>query len=102
MRIYGKLSAVWGVFLVLLLGLAMVLPGAAAAQQMQERKVYVFGNSLVHHLTDSDDTTVPHWLNRIAQAGGNRLALDGSWGFFAISCLICPPGRAGLSARCVR
>ena len=101
MRIYGKLSAVWSVFLVLVLGLAMVLPGAAAAQQMQERKVYVFGNSLVHHLTDSDDTTVPHWLNRIAQAGGNRLVLDGSWGFLRnfVSDL---PARPGWSFREVR
>ncbi|MDP5349243.1 MAG: hypothetical protein NWQ32_12750, partial [Paracoccaceae bacterium] len=70
-----------GAFLAVVLALATLLPGQGQAQQMQDRKVFVFGNSLVHHLSSSDETTVPHWLNRIARADGNRLSLDGSWGF---------------------
>jgi hypothetical protein len=70
-----------GAFLAVVLAVATHLPNQGQAQQMQDRKVYVFGNSLVHHLSSSDETTVPHWLNRIARADGNRLSLDGSWGF---------------------
>ena len=58
-----------------MLSLCLALPAAA-----QER-VFVFGNSLVHHLSDSDETTVPHWLALLARAGGHDLALDGQWGF---------------------
>ncbi len=43
--------------------------------------VYVFGNSLVHHLTESDETAVPHWLSQIARAADTELKLDGQWGF---------------------
>nr|WP_111299603.1 T9SS C-terminal target domain-containing protein [Paracoccus saliphilus] len=57
---------------------------AAIAQPMSERdaaRVYVFGNSLIHHLTDTDETTVPHWLAVMARHEGRDLALDGRWGF---------------------
>ncbi|MDX5402185.1 MAG: hypothetical protein LPK02_08280, partial [Rhodobacterales bacterium] len=67
-----------GALLALLLAWGALFPGTASAQQMVDRKVFVFGNSLVHHLSNSDETTVPHWLNRLARAGGNRLALDGT------------------------
>ncbi|MBO9407019.1 calcium-binding protein [Shimia sp. R9_1] len=43
--------------------------------------VYVYGNSLVHHLTDSDETTAPHWMAVFAKAAGTDLRLDGQWGF---------------------
>jgi hypothetical protein len=42
---------------------------------------HVFGNSLVHHLSDDPATNVPYWLARLARAGGHDLALTGQWGF---------------------
>ncbi len=54
---------------------------ANEAAPPEPQTFYVFGNSLVHHLTDTDETTVPHWLNIIAQAAGSGVKLDGQWGF---------------------
>ncbi|MEP5154792.1 calcium-binding protein [Planktotalea sp.] len=52
----------------------------AIAQEKTER-AYVFGNSLIHHLSDSDETTVPHWMALIAKEAGHEFALSGQWGF---------------------
>jgi len=63
--------------------LAFGLAGAgvpAAAQDKTER-AYVFGNSLVHHLTETDETTVPHWLALMSKEAGHDFALSGQWGF---------------------
>ena len=60
-----------------LLALALLLAPAQAG----ERKVYFFGNSLIHHLSETDETTVPHWLAQMARAGGHRFGADGQWGF---------------------
>jgi len=49
--------------------------------QTKEIDAYIFGNSLIHHLSDSDETTVPHWVNFLAKAAGHRFAVDGQWGF---------------------
>ncbi|WP_247651160.1 calcium-binding protein [Roseovarius autotrophicus] len=65
--------------LVLLAGLAVF-----AVQAKAERDaitVHVFGNSLVHHLTDSPQTAVHWWLAELARAGGKGFALSGQWGF---------------------
>ena len=43
--------------------------------------VYVFGNSLVHHLGDEAHSNVPYWLAQMADAGGRALSLEGQWGF---------------------
>ncbi len=53
----------------------------ALSVQAQQQKIYVFGNSLFHHLSDSDTTTVPHWLALLASQQGQRFTLDGEWGF---------------------
>lgn len=53
----------------------------AMAQADRDIRAFFFGNSLIHHLTDSDETTVPHWLALLAQAGGHGFAADGVWGF---------------------
>ena len=58
--------------------LTLVLVGGAGAA---ERKVYFFGNSLIHHLSDSDETAVPHWLALMARAQGDAFLADGQWGF---------------------
>ncbi|KUF10179.1 calcium-binding protein [Pseudoponticoccus marisrubri] len=58
-----------------------LVPGLVAAERDVTR-VYMFGNSLIHHLSEEDaHTNVPHWLNRMAQADGRSFAVDGQWGF---------------------
>ncbi|MDA5558623.1 calcium-binding protein [Shimia sp. MMG029] len=53
----------------------------ANTDKTDDQRIYVYGNSLVHHLTDSDETTVPHWMAVLAEAAGTELRLDGQWGF---------------------
>ena len=71
MTVWARVLAVLAVWLLL----------GAAAGQAKDRKVYFFGNSLIHHLSDTDETTVPHWLAKMAAAAGHRFAADGQWGF---------------------
>ncbi|SFD71631.1 calcium-binding protein [Roseivivax sediminis] len=52
----------------------------AAPALAQDRSVYVWGNSLVHH-PEQDRTNVPYWLGRLAAAEGRGIALDGQWTF---------------------
>jgi hypothetical protein len=66
----------WRLGLAVLLSLS-ALPGRA----QQDLTVFFFGNSLIHHLSDSDETTVPHWLALMAREGGHGFAADGIWGF---------------------
>jgi hypothetical protein len=54
---------------------------ASAADRPSDVRNYIFGNSLIHHLTTSDETTMPHWLHHLAVAGGKRYAVSGQWGF---------------------
>ncbi|GGL56302.1 hypothetical protein [Wenxinia marina] len=61
-----------------LAALSLSLAGSASAQDL---RLFFFGNSLVHHLTDSDETTVPHWLAFLARAEGERFGAEGQWGF---------------------
>ena len=63
----------------------------SAAQDSKEVNAYIFGNSLVHHLTDSPETTVPYWLDRLAQARGHRFSVDGNWGFLRDFARNLPP-----------
>lgn len=53
----------------------------AGMAHAQEVRAYVWGNSLINHVTNSDDTTMPHWLNRLAQSDGKSLKLSGQWVF---------------------
>ncbi|WP_204112520.1 calcium-binding protein [Shimia biformata] len=57
--------------------LSLLAPGAMA----RELKVYFFGNSLINHVSDTPETTVPYWLSRMAQADGNSFRSDGQFGF---------------------
>jgi len=64
--------------------LAAALAGARpglAAEPRDGTRVYFFGNSLIHHLTDSDATTVPYWLAAFARQDGTDFRADGRWGF---------------------
>lgn len=73
--------------LTIALAALLVMAPAAQAQspegwpQRDAARVYFFGNSLIHHLTDSDDTTVPRWLAFLAGAAGHKFNADGRWGF---------------------
>ncbi|MBY6159621.1 calcium-binding protein [Mameliella alba] len=64
------------------LALAGAFGGTGVVADQQSARVYVFGNSLVNHLSEESRlTNVPHWLNEMAKADGRSLALDGQWGF---------------------
>ncbi|EPX82428.1 hypothetical protein [Salipiger mucosus] len=61
---------------------ALSVTGAARAQEGREDlSLYVFGNSLVHHLGEEAHSNVPYWMAQLAEADGRDLALDGQWGF---------------------
>lgn len=64
-----------------LIGALFILGTAPAQAERAALSAHVFGNSLVHHLSDDPATNVPYWLARLAQAGGRDLALSGQWGF---------------------
>ncbi|WP_370047074.1 MULTISPECIES: calcium-binding protein [Salipiger] len=71
--------------------LALLAPLAALAQERDAAKVYVFGNSLVHHLGEEDHANVPHWMGALARADGRSLELDGQWGFLRDFASSLPP-----------
>ncbi len=74
----------------LLLLLALVA-FARPVQAERDLRVFFFGNSLIHHQSDSDETTVPYWLALMARAAGNGFAADGTWGFPADFARALPP-----------
>lgn len=62
----------------LLLLMSTMMPISAAAQS---EKIFVFGNSLINHVSDTEKTTVPYWLGVMAKAEGRSFELDGQFGF---------------------
>ncbi len=44
-------------------------------------KNYFFGNSLINHLSDTEETAVPYWMAEFAAAAGHSYTADGQWGF---------------------
>lgn len=75
---------------VMALGLLSFCATLASAQEKSER-AYVFGNSLIHHLSDTDETTVPHWVALMAREAGHDFALSGQWGFLRDFMKTLPP-----------
>ena len=63
------------------LAIMIVVTGSSLAAQEKSERAYVFGNSLIHHLSDTDETTVPHWMALMAREAGHDFALSGQWGF---------------------
>ncbi|SHL55727.1 hypothetical protein SAMN05444414_11922 [Roseovarius marisflavi] len=61
-------------------GLAMLTATPALAGR-DSVKSYIFGNSLINHLSDSPGTAVPYWLGQLARADGRSFATAGQWGF---------------------
>ncbi len=87
---------IWASLIAVACAIAGAIGGADRVQAQaqdgsQSRNAYVFGNSLVHHLTDSDETSVPHWMALLARAAGTELALDGQWGFLRDFAKDLPP-----------
>jgi hypothetical protein len=74
----------------LALSLALLV-SATAAQADRDVRAFFFGNSLIHHLTDTDETTVPYWLAKLADAGEQGFASDGTWGFLDEWAVNLPP-----------
>jgi hypothetical protein len=63
------------------LAAAMMMLAALPVRGEESVRAFFFGNSLIHHLTESDETTVPHWMALLAEAGGHDFRADGTWGF---------------------
>lgn len=78
-------------FRLCLIGSMMFSALTAQAQTPRDVNAFVFGNSLIHHLTDTPETTMPYWLAQLAEAGGHGLALDGQWGFLPQFAVNLPP-----------
>ena len=50
----------------------------------QNNVQFVFGHSLINHesnTTPSQETSVPHWLVQLSEAGGHSYSVDGNYGF---------------------
>lgn len=73
MRGIARLNDLWPV---LVLCLCVGFP----AHAQQDIRAFIYGNSLINHVSGSDETTMPHWLHRLAVAGGHGLAVDGTFG----------------------
>ncbi|MGQ0458021.1 MAG: hypothetical protein ACT4OU_13295 [Hyphomicrobium sp.] len=69
----------------------LLTSGASAQVRTDDVRTYIFGNSLIHHLTSSGETTVPHWLHQLALADGRRYAVDGQWGLLRDFAKDLPP-----------
>ncbi|CUH64605.1 hypothetical protein TG4357_01384 [Thalassovita gelatinovora] len=71
--------------------LLLLVPQVSRAQDNDGTKAFFFANSLVQHLSDSPETSVPHWLHEIARARDKRFAADGAWGFLMQFSANLPP-----------
>ncbi len=71
--------------------LCLWLAATAGAQAGEPVRLYVFGNSLIHHPSEVPDTNMPVWLGRLARAGGQSLALDGQSGWLREFARDLPP-----------
>ncbi len=76
---------------ILALSFAVLSAGAVVAQGQKSVNAFIFGNSLVTHDTGSDETTVPHWVDLLADARGHGFAVDGRWGFLRNFATDLPP-----------
>ncbi|MYM55490.1 calcium-binding protein [Thalassovita mangrovi] len=77
--------------LIPLFSLLFLLIAAPLRAQQADLRAFFFGNSLIQHLSDSPETSVPHWLHEIAQARGRGFAADGTWGFLQQFSANLPP-----------
>lgn len=68
-----------GFHLLLVFGMCLLL--SAQQSKAETPKVFVFGNSLINHASDTEKTTVPYWLGVLTNKRGQDLQLDGQFGF---------------------
>ncbi|MEO0731460.1 MAG: hypothetical protein AAFZ52_01395 [Bacteroidota bacterium] len=66
--------------------LALILASLTLTAQQQDKRLFIFGHSLIDHRppaipTPSDETTVPHWLHLLATEAGHTTAVGGQYGF---------------------
>ena len=59
---------------------------AFSATAQRDLRSFIFGHSLINHEfqvnpTPSQETSVPHWLQLLAQEAGNTYAVSGQYGF---------------------
>ncbi|QHQ34093.1 calcium-binding protein [Algicella marina] len=47
---------------------------------MTEIRNFIFGNSLINHVSGSHQTTVPYWLDALADTAGHSYSVDGQFG----------------------
>lgn len=64
----------------IVMALVLVLGVSLPARAQQDVRAFIYGNSLINHVSGSDETTMPHWLALLARAGGHSLAADGAFG----------------------
>ena len=74
-----------GVLILLLMLLATPLRAGSGMS------AYFFANSLISYPAESEETTVPYWLARLARAGGHGFAADGQAGFLRDYARNLPP-----------
>ncbi len=65
-----------------------------------EVRNYIFGHSLLDHRppinpTPADETTVPHWLNILAQNAGHQYSVSGQYGFLPQHANLPPSAQWG-------
>ena len=75
--------------------LCLVVSSKTIAQQ--DKTMYIFGHSLIVHATDSDETTVPHWLHLLAQEAGHDVSVSGQYGFLPQHANLPPTAQWGFS-----
>jgi hypothetical protein len=75
------------------LGLLAILSMPVMAQAERAKSAsYIFGNSLVHHLSEANDNTnIAHWINALAKEDGREYAVSGQWGFMRKFAQSLPP-----------
>ncbi len=64
-----------GPFLATVLTLS-TFPGKTDAKEVRN---YIFGHSLINHVSDTPQTVVPYWLNQLAKAAGHSYRMDGQF-----------------------
>ncbi len=58
-----------------------LLSNGILTAQNTDKTMFIFGHSLLSHLTNTDETTVPHWLHHLAEADNRSIAVTGQYGF---------------------
>ncbi|GAA5220137.1 hypothetical protein GCM10025777_07670 [Membranihabitans marinus] len=76
------------------------LCASALYGQGVEIRNFIFGHSLIDHRppkieTPSDETTVPHWIGKLAQQGGHQYAAGGQYGFLPQHAQLPPMSQWG-------